>query len=171
MTRRVTPVMGSLQAGKRDWIRVPMAVPTVWMATPDGLVCLDLIAVELAANGMRQGWTLTSDEARYAAVVMFRHGLTYSVIAHRIGVSGSTLKSWFPGKAVPDAEWMARPRAPRTASGQQPTLGAKCGTTQGYKRHRRRKELACALCKAAKAAANRHYRRHGTYVGAPEVVA
>lgn len=87
---------------QRDWITVTdLAVPTIWMATPDGLVLLDLIAVELAANGRRKGWTLTRDEARYTALLLFDRGVHYSTVAHRIGVSGTTIKAWFPHLAAP----------------------------------------------------------------------
>lgn len=137
-----------------------MGAPTVWMATPDGLACLDLIAVERAINGLREGWTLTADEAFYAATVGFAHGLTYSVIAKRLGVSGTTMLTWFPGGTGEVA------RAPR-----QPRQPAECGTEAGYRRHYRYKEPPCQPCRAAKAAAMRHYREHGTYVGAPGVAA
>ncbi|MFM9675816.1 hypothetical protein ACKI1N_10240 [Streptomyces brasiliscabiei] len=143
------------------------------MATSDGLVCLDLIAVERALNGLRMGWTLTADEAYYAASLGFEHGLTYSRIAELIGVSGSTMRSWFPNHAVPAAEHLARPRGdgaapPAPRKSRQP---ARCGTKAGYHRHYRHKEKPCEPCRAAKAVAHAHYRKHGTYVGAPEVAA
>lgn len=168
------PVVPAVPVGRhRAWIRVPMAAPTVWMATSEGLVCLDLIAVERAINGLRKGWTLTADEAFYAATVGFAHGLTYSVIANRVGVSGSTMRSWFPDRAVPAAEHLGRPRgngeAPRAP--RKPRQPARCGTKSGYHAHYRRKEKPCDLCRAAKAVAHAHYRKHGTYVGAPEVAA
>jgi hypothetical protein len=137
------------------------------MATPDGLVVLDLVAVELAANGLRKGWTLTSDEARYTASLLFERGLSYSVIALRIGVSGSTLKAWFPDQAVPKAPEMARDGSRKRGSSPD----ARCGTHRGYRRHHRHGEAPCQPCKDANAAADRHYRKHGTYVGAPEVAA
>ncbi|MDE1682053.1 hypothetical protein PWE32_06910 [Streptomyces neyagawaensis] len=158
---------------QRDWIAVPMGAPTVWMATPDGLACLDLIAVERAVNGLRKGWTLTADEARYAATVLFERGLPYSVVANRVGVSGATMQDWFPEYAVPLSEGLARPRGnkrePRAP--RQPRQPARCGTKAGYHAHYRRGEKPCDPCREAKAVAHRHYRKHGTYVGAPEVAA
>ncbi|MEU7962400.1 hypothetical protein AB0D09_02855 [Streptomyces sp. NPDC049097] len=146
---------------QRGWIAVTtQAVPTVWMATAEGLVCLDLIAVELAANGLRKGWKLTPEEARYTASLLFERGVKYSVIATRIGQSGATLKAWFPEQAVPAEAYLAREGVPRTSS--KPP--AKCGTRQGYHRHRRLKEEACRPCKDANTASDRHYRLHGTYV-------
>lgn len=155
------PLVGGVPVGRqRDWIAVPMGAPTVWMATPSGLVDLDLIAVELAINGLRDGWTLTPDEAFYAATVGFAHGLTYSVIAKRLGVSGTTMLGWFPG-GTPEAAQNPRQAPRRTRQ------SAECGTDAGYRRHYRLKEPTCAPCRAAKAASRRHYRKHGTYVGAP----
>lgn len=168
MRRHQPAVVGGVLAGRdQAWIRVPMAFPTVWMATPDGLVCLDLIAVELAANGIRKGWTLTSEEARYAASVMFAHGLPYSTVAQRIGASGATMQSWFPEQAVPSDPRMARTRStakPKRTPKPRPAI--KCGTYPGYRRHIRRKEPTCAECRDAKNAADRHYTEHGTYIGA-----
>ncbi|WP_019060019.1 hypothetical protein [Streptomyces prunicolor] len=169
MKRPATFVSGVPVGRQRDWIPVTtLAVPTVWMATPDGLVCIDLIAVELAANGLRKGWKLTQDEARYTASLLFDRGVPYSVIAHRIRVSGATLQAWFPEQAV-----SANQRLSRDNSGKRriPTTPVKCGTRRGYRRHRRRQETPCPPCTAANTAADQHYRIHGTYVGAPEVAA
>lgn len=171
MTYRANPayaVRGVPVGRQRDWIPVTkLSVPTVWMATPDGLVLIDLIAVELAANGLRKGWTLTPDEARYTAGLLFEHGLLYSVIAKRVGASGSTLKRWFPELAVPAAPERARD------GGRKPKASpdVRCGTRRGYGRHHRRGEAPCQPCKDANAVADRYYRTHGTYVGAPEVAA
>lgn len=155
-------VTGVPAGRQRDWIPVTThAVPTVWMATPDGLVCIDLVAVELAANGLRKGWTLTPDEARYTASLLFERRLPYSVIAGRVGASGATLQAWFPEQTGSGA----RPDARRTT----PKPDVECGTHRGYRRHHRRGEKACEPCKAAHTAADRHYRLHGTYIGAPEV--
>ncbi|MDT0567872.1 hypothetical protein RM704_10390 [Streptomyces sp. DSM 3412] len=155
------PIYLGVPVGRqRDWIHVPMGAPTVWMATPDGLACLDLIAVERALNGLRGEWTLSADEAFYAATVGFAHGLTYSVICERLGVSGSTMLAWFPGGKAEAAQAPRRSRQP-----------AKCGTKAGYHRHYRHKEKPCEPCRAAKAVAHKYYREHGTYVGAPEVAA
>ena len=63
-------VVPGVHAGRsREWISVTtVAVPTVWLATADGLVLLDLLAIELAVNGLRtDGWRLTGPEAAYAA--------------------------------------------------------------------------------------------------------
>ncbi|MBE4783956.1 hypothetical protein [Streptomyces caniscabiei] len=162
---RMRYVLRSIEPGvpvgrQRDWIAVPMGAPTVWMATPSGLVDVDLIAVERAINGLRDGWTLTPDEAFYAATVGFAHGLTYSVIAKRLGVSGTTMLKWFPG-GTPKAAQNPR-QAPRRA--RQPV---ECGTDAGYRRHYRLKEPTCAPCRAAKAVSRQHYLKHGTYVMAP----
>lgn len=143
------------------------AAPTVWMATPDGLVCIDLIAIERAANGLREGWTLTEDEARYAASLLFEREMPYSVIARRLGISSAKIRAWFPDLAVPADECMSRTGTRKTS----PRPAAACGTRQGYGGHHRRGEAPCKPCKAAYAAADRHYRTHGTYVVAPEVTA
>ncbi|MEU3162230.1 hypothetical protein ACPCAJ_21290 [Streptomyces griseoincarnatus] len=165
-----TMLHGALAGGRRpDWIRVPMAAPTVWMATADGLVSLDLIAVERAANGERQGWTLTGDEARYAAQVMFQRGLSYSVIATRVGLSGSTIRDWFPEQTVTLDPRLARPRPSKPKPKRKPKPVVRCGTMQGYRRHHRRQDPPCDPCREAKRLADRYYAAHGTYVGAPEV--
>ncbi|MFF9312196.1 hypothetical protein ACF1BS_14920 [Streptomyces sp. NPDC014748] len=173
MTLSDAPVTGVPAGRQRDrWLPVsPLAVPTVWMATPEGLVCLDLIAVELAANGLRKGWTLTSDEARYTASLLLERGVPYSVVAQRVGASGATLREWFPEQACPVDERLARPRPSKPKPEPKPVLPVRCGTMRGYRQHQRRREPACGLCKAARRAADRHFRRHGTYVGAPEVAA
>ena len=161
-------VVAGRHAGERaNWIQpAGHCIPTVWMATPDGLVLIDLIAVERAANGLRKGWTLTPEEARYTASLLFRHQLSYSLIASRVGVSGATLKIWFLEQAVPGDERLAR-------TGTRTTLRppVQCGTRSGYDRHLRRGETTCQPCKQAKAAADRHYRLHGTSIGAPEPAA
>lgn len=141
-----------------------LAVPTVWLATPDGLVCIDSIAVERAVKGQRSGWTLTEDEARYAAGLMLDSNVPYSVVSKRVGVNAVTLRAWFP-EAAPQSELMARPG---DRARKEPP---KCGTRRGYYRHHRYKETPCKPCKAANAAADRYYRLHGTYEGAPEVAA
>ncbi|MBQ0827658.1 hypothetical protein [Streptomyces tagetis] len=157
-------VPGTVPGRARDWIPVTtLAVPTVWMATSDGLVCIDLIAVERAINGTRRGWTLNADEARYAASLGFAAGLTYSLIGTRIGVSAQTMQSWFPELAAPKTERQARPR-PRSRPEPVPRQPVRCGTRVAYQRHIRRGEPTCAPCRAAKSAADRYYRRHGTYV-------
>ncbi|WP_435643390.1 hypothetical protein ACR9VJ_18255 [Streptomyces sp. H49] len=142
------------------------------MATAAGLVCLDLVAVELAANGLRKGWTLTSSEAAYTADLLFQRGVDYSVIAHRIGVSGATLRKWFPTDDTPLGEALSRIRtrseASRATSGQR-LEPIRCGTLPGYRRHQRRKEPQCEACRRARHAADRHFKEHGTYIGAPEV--
>lgn len=168
------PINGVPAGRQRDWIPVTrLAVPTVWMATADGLVCLDLVAVEFAINGQRKGWTLTSFEAAYAADLLFQRGVDYSVIANRIGVSGETLRKWFPSDDTPLGEALSRVRtrleASRAAAVQKGPI--RCGTLPGYRRHRRRKEPRCEACWHARRAAERHFKEHGTYVGAPEVAA
>ncbi|MEV1079918.1 hypothetical protein AB0I98_16975 [Streptomyces sp. NPDC050211] len=148
-----------------EWISVPrMTVPTVWLATPDGLVSLDLIAIELAMNGRRKRWTLSQDEARYAARVMLDRKVPYSVIASRVGVNTNTLRAWFPGEIEPADDRSARSGSRKAA----PTSDVKCGTRRGYGRHHQRGEVPCRPCKDANAMADRYYRKHGTYLGAPE---
>lgn len=148
--RRLSPV---------DRIRIPQApaAPTFWLSTPAGLVDIDAIAVERAMNGERKGWTLTEDEARYAAEIMFDHEVPYSVIAARVGRSTETLRRWFPGKVAPVSPELARPK----------NREIRCATPQGYQAHHRRKETPCTPCKAANAAADRYYRLHGTRKGFP----
>lgn len=143
-------------------IRLPQtsAMPTIWLATPAGLVDIDTIAVERAMNGERQGWTLTDDEARYAARIMFEHKVPYSVVAARVGRSTGTLRGWFPEQVVPSNPALARP-------GYRTELV--CGTPRGYRAHHRRKETPCGPCKGANAALDRYYRRNGTTVGFPGI--
>ena len=118
------------------------AAEIVFAATPDGLVMIDTVAVDRAINGTPAA--LTPDEARMAAHLGIAAGLTRAVVAARVGVCERTLYRWFPTE---------KRRAPIV-----------CGTRQGYDRHTRRKETTCRRCKAAYAAALRHYRTHGTYV-------
>lgn len=165
--RRHTGVPAGRQ---REWIPVTtLSVPTVWMATADGLVCLDLVAVELAANGLRQGWTLTSHEAAFAADLMFQRGLQHGLIATRTGVSGDTIRRWFPTEETPlaDALTRIRTRTPAPEETRKAQSVPRCGTYGAAQRHVRRREPLDEPCRWAKAAADRHYRKHGTYVGAP----
>ena len=137
------------------------ATPTVFLASPDGAVSvIDTVAVEQAVTGKRSGWTLTDAEVQYAAPFMFEV-VPYSVVCSRLGVSAKRLKELFP-EVGPVRESAARP-------GERTKRPAPCGTRRGYGAHKRRGEDACPRCKAANAAADRHYRRHGTYVGAPEM--
>ncbi|MEV0695394.1 hypothetical protein [Streptomyces sp. NPDC050388] len=150
---------------EEDRICIPrQAATTVWLATSEGLAVIDMVAVERAAKGQRQGWTLTDDEARYTAQLLLDHQVPYSVVSARVGRSTATLRKWFPGQVAPSAPSLARPR-PRGL-----TVPV-CGTRKGYDAHRRRGEAACPACRAANSAADRYYRTHGTYVGAPEVAA
>ncbi|MEU1503062.1 hypothetical protein [Streptomyces sp. NPDC005732] len=135
----------------------------MFLATPDGLAVVDMIAVDNAVNGLRDGWSLTGDEAQYAAGILLAHKVPYSVVAARVGRNADTIKRWFPEIEV--SETRARGGS-RTKS--EP---AACGTRRGYGAHRRRHEKACGPCKAANAMADRYYRLHGTCVGAPEVAA
>lgn len=169
------PVTGVALGRQREWIAVTkLSVPTVWMATAEGLICIDLVAVEFAINGHRKGWTLTSDEAAYAADLLFQRGVQYSVIAAHVGVSGATLRKWFPTDDTPLCEALSRIRT-RSEAAQSASvvkLGPiRCGTLPGYRRHQRRKEPSCELCLKGRRAAERHFKAHGTYVGAPEVTA
>ncbi|MBL1108025.1 hypothetical protein JK361_26130 [Streptomyces sp. 5-8] len=175
MTTHDAPVTGAVPGRHRDWIPVTtLSVPTVFMGTSDGVICLDLVAVELAINGVRKGWTLSSDEAAYAADLLFKRGVDYSVIAERVGVSGQTLRKWFPTDETPlcDALSRVRTRSQAAQLNSAVRLGpVRCGTLPGYRRHQRRKEPQCDACRKARTAADRHYRLHGTYVGAPGVAA
>jgi len=156
----------------RDWISVPrMTAPTVWMATSDGLVSLDLIAIELAMNGRRKGWTLSRDEAQYAVRLMLDWGVPYAVISTRVGASAATLRAWFPGEIEASTDGRARARPSKPAPEGKPARVAQCGTYYGAQRHVRRKEPVCPPCREAKNAGDRHYRQHGTYKGAPSVTA
>ncbi|WP_328425946.1 hypothetical protein [Streptomyces sp. NBC_00443] len=149
---------------QRDWIPVTtFAVPTVWLATADGLVLLDLIAVELAVNGLRDGWTLTRDEKWFAARLMLDRKVPYSTISTRVGASGTTLVEWFPGEIEPIVIRPDRGRKRR----RKPTPSPFCGTRSGHRRHIRLRERVCQPCRDAKREADRFYREHGTYVGAP----
>lgn len=170
------PIEHGVPVGRhRGWIPVTtLAVPTVWLATADGLVCIDLVAVELAANGLRKGWTLTSEEAAYTAALLFQRGVKHGMTSGLVGVSGSTLRKWFPTEETPLSEALARvkPRADvgklsaeRAADREAP----KCGTYPAAERHRRRNEPVCPPCQEAKKAADRFYREHGTYIGAPQL--
>jgi hypothetical protein len=135
----------------------------VWVASSDGSVSvIDTVAVEQAVRGHRSGWTLTLEEIEYAVPFMVDF-VPYSVISSRLGISAARLKTLFP-ELGPTSERAARP-------GPRRRKQAICGTRSGYDAHKRRGEKACAGCRAANTAADRYYRTHGTYVGAPEVAA
>ncbi|MFM9602726.1 hypothetical protein [Streptomyces turgidiscabies] len=150
-----------------------LTVPTVWLATADGLVCLDLVAVELAVNGLRG--SLTPYEAVFAADFMFQRGLQRTTIANRLRQSGGTLRKWFPKDDTPLHEALAkvqtRADVQKLAAEKADQTRAQCGTYHGAQRHVKRDEPVCSPCREAKRAAERHYRRHGTYTGAPRVAA
>lgn len=168
-------VAGAPVGRQRDWIPVTtLAVPTVWMATAEGLVCLDLVAVELAANGLRDGWTLTPPEAAYTADLLFQRGVRSGLISHRIGVSGTTLRKWFPTDDTPLSDALKQQRTRIEAlqgMNEERSHQARCGTYRGSQRHQRQGQPLCGPCREAKNLADRHYRKHGTYLGAPEVAA
>ncbi|MCX4575659.1 hypothetical protein OHB41_21185 [Streptomyces sp. NBC_01571] len=163
-----------LVPSQREWISVTaLTAPTVFMATAEGLVCLDLIAVELAVNGEHQAGELTPPEAAYAADIMLQRGMDRSVIARRAGMDHRTLRAWFPTDDTPLCEALQRARtAAEWCQEMAKQLPAKppirCGTYRGAQRHRRRKEPCCEPCRLARNAADRHFRKHGTYSGAPE---
>lgn len=153
-----------------EWISVPRtAVPTVWVATSDGLVSIDLIAIELAMNGRRKCWTLSPDEARYAARMMLDREVPYSLISARVGVGTATLRTWFPGEIVASGESLARPRGQATV--RTPRTVTVCGTRSGYRRHKSLLQEPCPACVLGYRAAERHYKKHGTYIGAPQITA
>ncbi|MFB7776876.1 hypothetical protein [Streptomyces bauhiniae] len=157
----------------RDWIAITsLSVPTVWMATPEGIVCLDLVAVELAVNGRRDGWTPSAHEAAYAASILFARGVQYSVIAKRVGVSGTTMRSWYPTDDTPLHEALSRIEVRTPGQSAPPAARLKrqipqCGTYEGYRFHRAHSEPRCEECRAARRARDRYRRVHGTVVGAP----
>ncbi|KJK40261.1 hypothetical protein UK15_07895 [Streptomyces variegatus] len=167
-----TVVPGTHAGRAREWISVTtVAVPTVWLATADGLVLLDLLAIELTVNGCRTGdWMLTGPEAAYAADVLLRLRTDRMRIAQLIGRDYRTLRNWFPTDDTPLAEALPRigKRSALQIEAESARPAAPCGSYYGAQRHKRRKEPLCGPCRWAKNAANRHYRRHGTYVGAPE---
>ncbi|MFJ8992665.1 hypothetical protein ACIRQH_19990 [Streptomyces sp. NPDC102279] len=168
---------GSPLGRRRNWISVsPLAVPTVWMATPDGLICLDLIAVELAVNGLRKGWKLTSAEAAYATDLLLQRGVERLTISKLLGPDYRTLRSWFPKDDTPLGEALSRAQVSAEANptvhkrpGRKPL--ACCGTYAAAMRHQKRKEPMDEPCRQAKRAADAFYRKHGTYVGFPGVAA
>ena len=83
-----------------------------------------------------------------------------------IGVSGAKLREWFPEQAVP-----LNPRLVRTGPRQtRPKDPPPCGSRRGYSWHRQHGETPCQLCREANSLADRYYRSHGTYIGAPELV-
>lgn len=160
--------------GRRPgWISVsPLAVPTVWMATPDGLISLDLIAVELAVNGMRKDWRLTPAEAAYAIDLLLQRGVERLTISKLLGPDYRTLRAWFPEDTTPLSEALSRIHALTAANpvanprpGRKPL--ARCGTYAAAVRHSKRKEPMDDWCHRAKLAADAYYRKNGTYRGFP----
>lgn len=146
--------------------RIPLpthATPTVFVSFADGSVdAIDTVAVEQAVRGHRSGWTLSPSEIQFAAPFMFDL-VPYSVICSRLGISAKRLKALFP-EVGPVRESAARP-------GERSKKPAPCGTPRGYRAHHRRGETPCEPCKGANAKADRHYRTHGTTLGAPGVAA
>ncbi|MFF4709743.1 hypothetical protein [Streptomyces sp. NPDC001297] len=128
------------------------ASPTVFAATPEGVVVLDLVAVDQAVNGDRRGWRLTEDEARYAASLLLDHDVAYSVISARVGRNTDTLRAWFPDRI--------EPVTPAHARGG-PRGEIEHGTPRGYRTHLRRGEKTCQPCRDANAVKDRQYRRGG----------
>ncbi|MER8237439.1 hypothetical protein [Streptomyces sp. NPDC094049] len=138
-----------------DRIRLPRtAAPTVVMATREGLAVIDMIAVERAVTGQRHGARLTRDEAHYAASLLVDAGYVRKVVGPMVGVDPRTIAAWFPEQ---------------TASVRSEPVT--CGTTRGYRAHKSRGDAICRRCRAANAAADLHYRKTGTKVGAPAVAA
>ncbi|MCD7440288.1 hypothetical protein K4B79_18915 [Streptomyces lincolnensis] len=152
-------------------------MPTVWLATADGLMLLDLLAIELAVNGLRTGdWKLTGPETAFAADTLLQRGTDRALISRRLGIDYRTLRIWFPADDTPLCEALSRVRTQaewrqEKAQRQSAAPPAQCGTYQGARRHSRRKEPLCPPCREAKNAGDRHYREHGTYKGAPTVSA
>ncbi|MFJ8054910.1 hypothetical protein [Streptomyces sp. NPDC096142] len=168
----VRGVLGISVGRRRDWIQVTtLAVPTVWLAAADGIVCIDLVAVEKAVNGLRDGWRLTGPETAFAADLLLQRGTERSVISRLLGIDYRTLRVWFPTDETPLCEALPRVRFQAELSERKDDASALCGTYTGAQVHRRHRELLCPPCHEAKKAADRHYRKHGTYVGAPRVAA
>ncbi|MFE4613737.1 hypothetical protein ACFRK5_36155 [Streptomyces niveus] len=116
-------------------LRLPAeTVPTIWLATPDGMVSIDTVAVRRAVAGDRRGWKLTDDEAQYTAEILFSHDVSLSVVAARVGRTPGLVRSWLPGSAPVGT---GKPVAH--------------GTSAGYSQHVRAGEKACTECKAAEA--------------------
>ncbi|KIZ17354.1 hypothetical protein [Streptomyces natalensis] len=101
---------------------------------------VDLIAVERAVNDVPPVG-MTVEETLMAARVLTDHGVALRVIARHLSL---------PHHLV------------RQAQATHLTEPAGCGTDRGYRRHLRRSELPCAACRAARAAADRRYRRTGS---------
>lgn len=119
-----------------DRIPIKTVAPSIWLATPEGLVSIDTVAVERVINGDRT-ICLTRDEARYAAKLMADHGVSYPVIAARLGVCTMTVQRWL--------------RVKRTSTRPGERAHRTCGTLSGYHRHRRHKKKICSACRAAQA--------------------
>ncbi|WP_432041461.1 hypothetical protein [Streptomyces cadmiisoli] len=171
-----TVVRGTPVGRRQEWVpATTLAVPTVWLATADGLVLLDLVAIELAINGLRtRDWSLTGPEIAYAADFLLQRGTDRTQIAKLVGSDYRTIRSWFPTNDTTLSEALTRVRTPaehnrrlrERRSAEHPP--ARCGTYKGAKRHQRRKEPLDEACQLALRAADRHYRAHGTYAGCPE---
>ncbi|MFC9265617.1 hypothetical protein ACFT25_38060 [Streptomyces hydrogenans] len=138
-----------------EHVRLPrMAETAVFMAGPEGLALIDLIAVERAVTGHRDGARLTKDEAHYAADLLLAADVAVTLVASLVGVGVNTLKVWFPERT-------------KSVRLDPP----KCGTRRGYLAHKRRGDAICRRCRTANAVADLHYKRTGSYDGAPAVAA
>ncbi|MEU3078520.1 hypothetical protein [Streptomyces laurentii] len=126
-----------------EHVQMPLLAATVFMAGPEGLAVIDLVAVERAVSGTRRGARLTEDEARYAASVLLDAGFAASVVARKVGYDTPKILKWFPEQA-------------KTARLEP----IRCGTPRGYRAHLRKNQTACADCKAAEA-----YRRRTRFSG------
>jgi hypothetical protein len=139
-----------------EHVQLPqMAAATVFMAGPAGpAAVIDVVAVERAVTGHRDGARLTLDEARYAASLLLAAGYSARTTGRMVGVIPEKVQAWYPEKV-------------RTIE----RTPVRCGTRRGYRAHRARGESPCRACRTAEASAKLHYRYTGSYTGAPEVAA
>ncbi|MFD0078904.1 hypothetical protein ACFVIY_41815 [Streptomyces sp. NPDC127166] len=143
-----------------EHVRVPQtSAPTVFMAGPEGLAVIDMIAVERAVTGHRDGARLTEDEARYAASLLLAESVPFSVAATLVGINANRLRGWFPELAAIEV---------RRSIKHQP---APCGTRRGYQAHKRRGEDACIPCLTANRLADQRYRLTGSHSDVSAVAA
>jgi hypothetical protein len=112
---------------------------------------LDLVAIERAMNG--DAVRLTRGEKIRAAELLDARGLTLTNIGRFVGTDRWTVSEWKAGG------WKEEESAPLPRARREPP---KCGTRQGYRRHRSRKEESCRDCREANAAADRRFRITGS---------
>ncbi|MDI3390466.1 hypothetical protein QIS99_30370 [Streptomyces sp. B-S-A8] len=147
--------------------QVMQADPTLIVEGPGDI---DWVAVERAAEGTYPHALLTNEEAVEAVGMLRAAGINQRDIADRLTTGRHEVKRAYDvlnARAARAARAANQPTPPR----RRATGPARCGTRRGYHAHQRRGETPCTACKAGNTAADRHYRMHGTYHGAPEVAA